>query len=101
MYFVIFMWNALPVLKGISRTYGPQAIITGQEIDYLRHCILEFGDYVHNHKEHDNTMTPQSIGAIALRPSGNAHGGYLFLSLSTGRVITRNKWKIHRMARQG
>jgi len=111
-YYVGFGWNALPAMKGISRIHGPRAIITGKEIDYVKHCVLEFGEYVHTHEEHDNSMSPRTIGAIALRPSGNEQGGYLFLSLSTGRVINRNKWtqlpipehviqQVHRMARRG
>ena len=37
-------------------------------------------------------MLPRTIGAIALRPTGNAQGGYYFMSLSTGRVINRYRW---------
>ena len=34
-------------------------------------------------------MGTQTVGAIATRPTGNVQGGYYFISLSTGRRITR------------
>jgi hypothetical protein len=34
-------------------------------------------------------MIPRTIGALALRPTGNAQGNFYFFSLSTGRVINR------------
>ena len=37
-------------------------------------------------------MATRTTGAIALRPTGNAHGGYYFLSLTTGRRLNRNSW---------
>ena len=56
-------------------------------------------------------MAARTIGAIALRPTGNAQGGYFFFSLTTGRVLNRGRWtslpmpnevidRVHRMARQ-
>ena len=53
----------------------------------------------------------QTVGALALRPTGNAQGGFYFLSLSTGRVLNRLRAtalpmpdnvvdQVHRMARQ-
>ena len=35
-------------------------------------------------------MMPQTIGALALCPTGNAQGSLYYFSLSTIRVITRN-----------
>ena len=56
-------------------------------------------------------MAARTIGAIALRPTGNAQGGYFFFSLTTGSVLNRGRWtstpmpnevidRVHRMARQ-
>lgn len=39
-------------------------------------------------------MDSRTAGAIALRPTGNAQGGYYFMSLSTGRRLNRNNWTI-------
>ena len=56
-------------------------------------------------------MATRTIGAIALRPTGNTQGGYFFFSLSTGSVLNRGRWtglpmpnevidRVHTMARQ-
>ena len=37
-------------------------------------------------------MLPRTIGAIALRPTGNNQGGHYFFSLESGRRINRSKW---------
>jgi hypothetical protein len=64
--------------------------MTGQKLDYARHCRFEFGKYVQTHEEHDSSMTPRTIGALALRPTGNAQGTWYFMSLSMGHVLKRN-----------
>ena len=71
---------------------SPRAILTGLEVDFNNHCKLEFGEYVHTHEEHDNTMASRTCAAIALRPTGNAQSGYYFMSLRTGARINRNLW---------
>ena len=103
--------NMFPRKGGISKTLSPRALLTGQSWSYTMHCKLEFGDYVQTHEDHDNSMAARTIGAIALRPTGNAQGGYFFFSLTTGRVLNRGRWtslpmpnevidRVHRMARQ-
>ena len=106
------LWlNMFPHANGISQTMSPRAIVTGHRIEYATHCQLEFGEYVQTHEEHDNSMQPRTIGALSLRPTGNVQGGYFFFSLTTGRVLNRNRWtrlpmpnevidRVHRMARQ-
>jgi len=37
-------------------------------------------------------MQPLTIGAIALRPTGNVLGGFYFYNLSTGDIISRRSW---------
>ena len=61
----------------------------GQTVDFNWHCKYEFGEYVQTHEQHDNSMSPRTIGALAMRPTGNAQGNYYFFSLSTGRIINR------------
>ena len=109
----VFWTNSFTSKGGISKTQSPRSIVTGIEINYKDHCQLEFGEYVHTHEEHDNSMQPRTIGALALRPTGNAQGGHFFLSLHTGRVINRRQraWtrlpmpqevinQVHRLARR-
>jgi hypothetical protein len=106
-----FWLNSFPPKSGISDTLSPRAIVTGASIDFNRHCQLEFGAYVQTHEEHNNSMATRTVGALALRPTGNDQGGYYFFSLNTGRVLNRNHWtelpmpadvitRIHALARR-
>jgi hypothetical protein len=53
-----FWLNSFPTTGGISTTLSPRAIIAGTNIDYNKHCKLEFGQYCQTHEEHDNSMPP-------------------------------------------
>jgi hypothetical protein len=107
----VFWLNIFPSTDGVSDTMSPRLIVAGFELDYDKHCQLEFGAYAQVHEEHDNSMATRTTGAIALRPTGNAQGGYYFLSLSSGRRLNRNHWtelpmpqevitRVHDLARQ-
>jgi hypothetical protein len=85
----VFWLNSFPHPNGVSADLSPRTIITGQSIDFNRHCKYEFGQYVQSHEQHDNSMAPRTIGALATRPTGNEQGSFYFFSLSTGRVINR------------
>jgi hypothetical protein len=85
----VYWLNAFPHPNGVSNTLSPRTIVTGQTVDFTRHCRYEFGQYVQTHEQHDNSMAPRTIGALAMRPTGNAQGNYYFFSLSTGRIINR------------
>jgi hypothetical protein len=87
-----FWLNMFPHNDGISDVISPRGIIVGMTIDYAKHCRLEFGSYAQVHEDHDNSMDSRTTGAIALRPTGNAQGGYYFMSLATGRRLNRNHW---------
>lgn len=87
-----FFKNAVPALDGVSNVLSPREIITQQRINYNRHCVLLFGQYVQTHEEHDNSMNSRTIGAIAMRPTGARQGGCYFFNLRTGKLITRNHW---------
>ena len=89
----------------------PRTLLTGLKMTYNRHCRLEFGEYVQTHEEHDNSLNPRTIGALALCPAANVQGGYFFFSLTTGKVINGMCWTtipmtqevidwVERMARQ-
>jgi hypothetical protein len=87
-YSSVFWLNSFPPRDGVSESMSPREIVTGQKVDYSKHCKLEFGTYVQTHEEHDNTMLSRTTGAVALRPTGNVQGGYYFMSLTTGRRIS-------------
>ena len=71
---VVYWLNSVPSNMGVSPTMSPRTIITGQLLDYHKHCRYECGKYVQTHEEHDNSLLSRTIGAIALRPTGNQQG---------------------------
>ena len=62
--------------------------------DYKSMCRLEFGAYceVHDDPHPSNTMVPRTTSAIALYPANNQQGGYLFMNLATGKLLSRYQW---------
>ena len=91
-HYSVFWLNSFAHLNGISNTLSPRTIVTGMSVDFAKHCQIEFGAYAQVHEDHDNTMATRTTGAIALRPTGNAQGGYYFMSLTTGRRLNRYQW---------
>eukprot|EP00957_Ditylum_brightwellii_P005836 443894-Ditylum_brightwellii.AAC.1 len=89
----IFWLNVFPPSPAVCAPLSPRSLITGAHIDYNQHVKIEFGEYVHTHKRHSNNMDPHTVGAIALRPTGNKLGGHYFLSLATGRRLLQNRWR--------
>ena len=107
----MFWLNAFPATGGASQDLSPRTILTGQQVDYKRHCRYQSGEYTQTHEEHNNSMNPRTVGAIALHPVGNGQGSFYLLSVMTGRVLNRLHAtalpmpddvidKLHRMARQ-
>jgi hypothetical protein len=88
----VFWLNMFPASDGVSDIVSPRGLIIGLKLDYNKHCQLEFGTYAQIHEEHDNSMESRTTGAIALRPTGNAQGGYYFISLTSGRRLSRSRW---------
>jgi len=86
-YNVMFWLNCFPHKDGIHAMLNPCTIVTGSNINYDKHCKLQFGAYVQVHKQHNNSMATRTSGAIALCPTGNAQGSYYFLSLRSGNVL--------------
>jgi hypothetical protein len=87
-----FWLNAFPPADGVSESLSPRAIIVALQLDYSKHCQLEFSTYAQTHEEHDNSMVSRTTGALALRPTGNIPGGDYFFSLTSGRRINPNRW---------
>ena len=85
----MFWLNGMPPKDSFGNQLSPQTIITGQKLDYNRHCRFQFGEYVQTHEQHDNSMNPRAVGALALCPTGNAQGSFYFMSILTGRVLNR------------
>jgi hypothetical protein len=47
-YYGMFWLNSFPPTDGMSTVLGPWALIVGTQLDYTKHCQLEFGAYVQN-----------------------------------------------------
>ena len=106
------LWlNSLLPQNNFGNALSPCTIVTDQRLDFKRHCRFQFSEYIQTHEQHNNSMMSRTVGALALRPTGNAQGGFYFLSLSTGRVLNRLRAtalpmpdnvvdQVHRMARQ-
>ncbi len=79
--------NQFPARNGVSDTLSPLTITTGRPTPYYNDMKIEFGAYaqVYENGGPTNTVRARTTGAIALTPTGNAQGGYYFLSLTTGR----------------
>ena len=110
-YSSIFWLNAIPPKDGASEVISPRTIMTGRELDFVKHCSLQHGAYVQATEESSKTMRERTIGAIALRPTGNEQGGQYFMSLGTGKRIHRVAWRrlpmpaeaidrVHKLARR-
>jgi hypothetical protein len=86
--------NMFPHTDGASNTMSPRTILTGTTADYVTHCRAPIGAYceVHNENDPSNTEKPRTSRAIALNPTGNLQGSYRFLSLDTGKRISRRRW---------
>jgi hypothetical protein len=107
----VFWLNAFPNKHGMSQTIRPRTIVTGRHIDYKIHCKIEYGQYVQTHEKHDNSMDTRTVGALALRPTDNAQGGYYFNSLVSGKRLHMTHWtalpmpdavkdRVHKLARR-
>jgi hypothetical protein len=94
--FCVIWVNLFPVKLGISEKWSPSEILSRHKLDAKLHCKV-LGAYCEVHVDPDitNTMEPRTKRAISLGPTGNMQGRYKFLSLSTGKKITR--WKFIEM----
>jgi hypothetical protein len=91
---VVLWLNAPPPASWVSTTYSPRTIMTGTALDFTKHCQIPFGAYTEVHEDMDktNTMDERTQPAICLGPTANFQGSYTFLSLRTGKRITRKQF---------
>ena len=90
----VFWLNSFPAGNGASTEHSPRYIITGTMMDHKLHARLQFGEYVQTHEEHTNDMQARTMGCICLGPTGNSNGSHHFMSLLTGKRITRTRWTL-------
>jgi hypothetical protein len=92
----VVLWiNAFPPSSGVSTAYSPRTIMTGTALDFNKHCQIPFGAYAEVHEDRNitNTIDARTQPAICLGPTANFQGSYKFLSLQTGKRITRKQFK--------
>ena len=88
----VFWLNAFPSSDGVSSSHSPRYLLTGRELEYDKHAVMEFGQYVQTHEEHTNDMRQRTVGAICLGPTGNQQGAHWFMCLTSGQRIIRYRW---------
>ena len=90
------MLNQFPSRNGVTNHISPLTIMTGMPLPDYNTMTLELGTYVQIYKPNNitNTTHTRETAAIALTPTGNAQGGYWFLSLVTGARLSRQQWDV-------
>jgi hypothetical protein len=92
----VVLWiNAFPPTSGVSKTFSPRTIMTGTTLNFNKHCKIHCGAYAEVHEDRNitNTMSERTRPAICIGPTANFQGSYKFLSLRTGKRITRKQFK--------
>ena len=78
----------------LSSEDSPHTLVTRQPpLNYEEMTAMSYGDYteVYAAKNVKNNNEERTTSAIALYPSNNAQGGWMFMSLSTGRILHRKQ----------
>ncbi len=92
--FCVTMINLLPDDQREDPTC-PHEAFTGLKIDYNRQLRISFGDYAeckNPNRKPINGPKPRSDSCIALLPTLNQQGSYVFFYLRTRRTVIRSKW---------
>jgi hypothetical protein len=86
--------NQFPAHNGVSAFLSHLTIMTGRPSPNYNNMLIDFGAYAQVFEDNNptNTAKARTTGAIALTPTGNAQGGFYFLSLITGRRLARQQW---------
>ncbi len=91
------MWiNAFQSSVGVSAELSPRTIMTGQKMDFTKHCRSPFGAYCETHNDLEITNDAQvarSVPCICLGPVGSIHSTHKFLNLDAGQVVERKQWR--------
>jgi hypothetical protein len=80
-----------------TRDWGgsPRELFQGRKADAKRDFRCAFGDFVQSTvPETDNSMKARTEDCIALLPTGNRTGSVRMLSLATGKIVTRDQFRI-------
>jgi hypothetical protein len=85
--------NLVPHRGGLINV-SPREAFLGIKADFKKDLRCSFGDYCEcTGAVLDNSMRPRTHPCIALYPTGT-QGSIRFLSLDSGRIVTRNAFKV-------
>lgn len=89
----VFLLNMFPRKGGVSNIFGTRPLVHGTLPDYRVYCKIPFGAYceVFDEPHPSNTATSRTTGATTLSYSDNIQGRYYFMSLSTGKRLSRRQ----------
>jgi hypothetical protein len=91
-YYAVNRINIVPRRGGLMHI-PPREAFLGRKTDFKIDCRMEFGEYcLTTDPTADNTLRSRTEDCIALVPTNNLQGSSKFLSLRTGKVITRDQW---------
>ena len=84
--------------KGAAGGVSPTELLLGMKPSYGKSLSLKFGDYVETRErdqsDRNSVFKPRTRACIALRPSGNLHESWRFLSLDSGAVVVRDSYVV-------
>ena len=73
----------------------PRETFLGRKSDGKRDFRCAFGDYVMSTvPTTDNSMRPRTEDCVVMFPTGNRTGSVKMLSLATGKIVTRDQFRI-------
>ena len=83
-----------PTKGGVSDAHSPKAIMDGEHLSMKTHLCSPIGAYCQVHEEDAprNSQLPRTKGTICMAHSGNAQGGFKFMTLRSGKKVTRRSW---------
>ena len=92
--FCVSRLNLLPSSNSLDKV-SPHEQFTGMKLDFSRDLRCGYGDYVQATVPNtDNSMSPRTMGCIALLPTGNTTGSVKMWCLATQTVVTRDQFRI-------
>jgi hypothetical protein len=85
------MLNYFVPKGGVSNFYSPRMIVTKDNLNYDKHCLIPFRYHVQAGHEatFKNDNHPRTLDCLYLRYINNDQGGHELLDLRTGKTICR------------
>ena len=96
-YLALFCVSRINCQQSGSRPGGlsPRELFSGRRVDGNLDFRAAFGDYaVCTVPNTDNTMSSRTEDCVVMLPSHNRTGSFKMLSLATGKIVTRDQFKI-------